>query len=124
MPPKETFFNTDSTATENYYSTLAHECTHATGHKLRLDRRDVIRKKFEKDSRRAYAFEELVAELGASYTMAHLGLESTPRIDHAQYIEHWLSILKADKRAILKAASLASKALDWMQTQQQVQEAA
>ncbi|MFC1665392.1 ArdC family protein [Pseudomonadota bacterium] len=124
MPPKNVFIDTTSTATENYYSTLAHECTHATGHDHRLGRRKEIQRKYESNQKRAYAFEELVAELGAAYLMAYLGLEATPRLDHAQYIESWLSVLKEDKRAILKAGSLASKALDWMQAKQDMVQAA
>src|SRR5690606_6170318 len=62
MPPAGAF-----TEIENYYSTLAHELTHWTGHKSRLDRE--FGKRF---GNRAYAFEELVAELGAAFSMARL----------------------------------------------------
>ena len=58
--------------------------------------------------------EELVAELGSAYAMAHLELELTPRADHAAYIESWLRVLRNDKRAIFTAASQAQKAADWM----------
>ncbi len=44
----------------------------------------------------AYAAEELIAELGAAFTCAHLGLSTEPRADHAQYIQSWLQVLKAD----------------------------
>ena len=54
--------------------------------------------------------EELVAELTAAFTLAHLGLSSEPRQDHAQYIASWLKVLKADKRAIFTAASKAQQA--------------
>ncbi len=33
-----------------------------------------------------------------------------PRADHAQYLASWLSVLKADKKAIVAAASKASEA--------------
>ena len=62
----------------------------------------------------AYSVEELVAELTAAFTMAHLGLSSEPRPDHAQYIASWLRVLKADKRAIFTASSKAQQATDFM----------
>ena len=62
----------------------------------------------------AYAAEELVAELGAAFTCAHLGLSTEPRADHAQYINSWLRVLKADKRAIFTAASKAQAAADYL----------
>jgi antirestriction protein ArdC len=62
----------------------------------------------------AYSVEELVAELTAAFTLAHLGLSSEPREDHAQYIASWLKVLKADKRAIFTAASKAQQATDYL----------
>ena len=62
----------------------------------------------------AYAAEELIAELGAAFTMAHLGLSTEPREDHAEYIQSWLSVLRADKRAIFTAASKAQQAADYL----------
>ena len=58
----------------------------------------------------AYAAEELIAELGAAFTCAHLGLSTEPRADHAQYIQSWLKVLRADNRAIFTAASKAQRA--------------
>jgi antirestriction protein ArdC len=92
-----------------YYSVLAHESTHWTSHASRCDRQ--LGKRF---GDAAYAMEELIAELGSAYTMAALELELTPRADHAAYIESWLRILKADKRAIFTAASQAQLAADWL----------
>ncbi len=92
-----------------YYSTLAHEHTHWTAHTARCDRQ--LGKRFG-DS--AYAAEELIAELGAAFTCAHLGLSTEPREDHAQYFASWLKVLKADSRAIFTAASKAQQATDWM----------
>jgi len=92
-----------------YYSTLAHEHTHWTANAGRCDRQ--LGKRFG-DS--AYAAEELIAELGAAFTCAHLGLSTEPRADHAAYINSWLKVLKADKRAIFTAASKAQQACDWM----------
>jgi antirestriction protein ArdC len=54
-----------------YYSTLAHEHTHWTSHVSRCDRQ--LGKRF---GDMAYAAEELIAELGAAFTCAHLGLST------------------------------------------------
>jgi antirestriction protein ArdC len=104
MPPFQAFV-------ENipYYSTLAHEHTHWTAHTGRCDRQ--LGKRFGDN---AYAAEELIAELGAAFTCAHLGLSTQPRADHAAYIDSWLKVLKADSRAIFTAASKAQQACDWL----------
>jgi antirestriction protein ArdC len=104
MPPFQAFVETAS-----YYSTLAHEHTHWTGKAQRCDRQ--LGKRF---GDKAYAAEELIAELGAAFTCAHLGLSTEPREDHAQYINSWLKVLKVDKRAIFTAASKAQQAADFM----------
>jgi len=104
MPPLGAFAENVS-----YYSTLAHEHTHWTAPTARCDRQ--LGKRFG-DS--AYAAEELIAELGAAFTCAHLGLSTEPREDHAQYLASWLRVLKADSRAIFTAASKAQQATDWM----------
>jgi antirestriction protein ArdC len=93
----------------DFYSVLAHECTHWTSHASRCDRE--LGKRF---GDAAYAVEELIAELGSAFTMARLELELTPRQDHAQYIQSWLKVLKADKRAVFTAASKAQQAADFM----------
>ncbi|HEY4372507.1 MAG TPA: zincin-like metallopeptidase domain-containing protein [Burkholderiales bacterium] len=94
---------------EGYSSTKAHELIHWTGHKSRLDRE--FGKRF---ADKAYAFEELVAELGAAFLCAGIGVAAEPREDHASYIAHWLEVLKADKRAIFTAAAIAQKATDYL----------
>jgi antirestriction protein ArdC len=104
MPPFQAFLESVS-----YYSTLAHEHTHWTASAGRCDRQ--LGKRFGDN---AYAAEELIAELGAAFTCAHLGLSTEPRADHAAYIQSWLKVLKADKRAIFTAASKAQQATDWM----------
>jgi antirestriction protein ArdC len=58
--------------------------------------------------------EELIAELTAAFTLAHLRLSTEPRPDHAQYIASWLHVLKTDKRAIFTAASKAQQATDYL----------
>jgi antirestriction protein ArdC len=92
-----------------YYATLAHEHTHWTAKADRCDRQ--LGKRFGDN---AYAVEELIAELGAAFTCAHLGLGTEPRADHATYIQSWLKVLKSDKRAIVTAASKAQQACDWL----------
>jgi antirestriction protein ArdC len=34
--------------------------------------------------------------------------------NHANYVGHWLSILKEDKKAIFRAAAQAQRAADWI----------
>lgn len=110
MPERDSFVDTEhSSATENYYSTLFHELTHWSGADHRMNRK--FSKRFG-DS--AYAFEELVAEFGAAFHCASLGITATPRADHAQYIDNWLRILKGDKRAIFTAASKAAQSVDYV----------
>ena len=104
MPPFAAFAENVS-----YYSTLAHEHTHWTARAERCDRQ--LGKRFG-DS--AYAAEELIAELGAAFVCAHLGLSTEPREDHAEYIQSWLKVLRADKRAIFTAASKAQQAADYL----------
>ena len=93
----------------SYYSTLAHEHTHWTAKDNRCDRQ--LGKRFGDNP---YAAEELIAELGAAFTCAHLGLSTEPREDHAQYIASWLKVLRADSKAIFTAASRAQIATDWL----------
>lgn len=92
-------------------STLAHEVTHASGHVNRLAR-ETLRDYHKERSIRAR--EELVAELGASYLMADLGLAYTPRPDHAAYLASWLGALRHDPKAIFTAAAQAQAAADWI----------
>jgi antirestriction protein ArdC len=109
MPPFESFEDPEA-----YYATLAHECTHWTRHPLRLDR-DFGRKRWGDEG---YAQEELVAELGAAFLCADLGLELEPRADHASYIESWLRVLKDDRRFIFTAAAHAQRAADFLHAAQ------
>lgn len=92
---------------ESYYSVLLHELTHWTGHEHRLNRS--FSKRF---GDQAYAFEELVAEIGSAFVLASIGLSAEPREDHARYVGNWLKVLKGDKRAIFTAASQAQRAAD------------
>ncbi|MFW2828973.1 zincin-like metallopeptidase domain-containing protein [Porphyrobacter sp. YT40] len=100
MPPAHLFSGFD-----HYYATLAHELSHWTGHASRLDRD--LKNRF---GSAAYAAEELVAELSSAMIGAELGLPVAHLDSHASYIEHWLTLLKQDDRAILTAAAKAEEA--------------
>ena len=105
MPPFETFRDAESHA-----ATLAHELTHWTRHETRLNR-EFGRKRWGDEG---YAMEELVAELGSAFLCADLQLTPEVRQDHASYLDHWLKVLKQDKRAIFTAASHAGKATEFL----------
>lgn len=105
LPPFQGF-----NCAELYYATLGHELTHWTKHPSRLDR-DFGRKQW---GDQGYAREELVAELGAAFLCADLGLDLEPREDHASYIASWLEVLKQDKRFIFSAARHAQRAIDFL----------
>jgi antirestriction protein ArdC len=105
MPPLEAFRDAES-----YYATLAHEVVHFTKHPSRLNR-DFGRRRFGDGG---YAREELVAEIGAAFLCCDLGITPEPRDDHASYLDHWLKVLKQDKRAIFQAAAHAQKAVDFL----------
>jgi antirestriction protein ArdC len=105
LPPFEAFKDKES-----YYATTLHELTHWTRHTSRLAR-DFGRKYFGDEG---YAREELVAELGAAFLCADLGITPEIRDDHAAYIACWLKALKDDKRAIFQAAAHAQRAADYL----------
>lgn len=110
LPERTRFTGTDTMApAESFYATALHELTHWTGAKHRLDR--AFGNRF---GSRAYAFEELIAELGASYLCTELGVTTALRPDHAAYIAHWLEIMRGDKKAIFTAASAAQRAADFL----------
>jgi len=92
---------------EDYYATLLHELTHWTGHKTRLNR--PFNGGFGSPD---YAREELVAELGSAFLCAEYKLDG--QLQHEEYINNWLSILKKDKKAIIRASSLAQRASDFV----------
>lgn len=98
-----------STAAEAFYGTLFHELVHWTAPAHRCNRE--LGKRF---GDKAYAREELVAEIGAAFLCADFDITPEPRADHAAYIACWLSVLREDKKAIVSAASLAQKAADWL----------
>lgn len=102
VPPPQAFFESI-----NWHRTALHELGHATGHASRLAR------DFSGGfGTKKYAFEELIAEISAAFCCASLGI--VPTVRHADYIGSWLEVLREDNRAIVRAASQASKAADWI----------
>ena len=91
----------------DFYRTALHEVSHLVGSAARLGRDQSGR-----FGSALYAKEELVAELSAAYLCAALGI--APTVRHADYLASWLAVLRADSRAIFKAASQASKAADYL----------
>jgi antirestriction protein ArdC len=95
-------------ALQNYEATLLHELTHWTGNPKRLNR--PMHGMFGNAD---YAKEELVAELGAAFMCAALGIDG--KLQHAEYIASWLRVLKNDKKAIFHASTQARKAAEFLQ---------
>ena len=102
VPPPAAYFEPI-----NWHRTALHELGHASGHRSRLSR-DLSGAHGSKK----YAFEELIAELCAAFSCASLGI--APTVRHADYIGSWLDVLREDNRAIVRAASQASKAAEWL----------
>ena len=102
MPPFGAF-----TTVEGYYAVCLHELGHHSGHTSRLDRN--LTGRF---GTRAYAAEELIAELTSAFLCAHLGIEGELR--HAGYIKTWAELLRHDNRAIFTAAAKAQQAADFL----------
>jgi len=102
LPPRSAF-----SEARDYYATALHELTHWSGHPTRCNRPLMPRQAIE-----AYAFEELVAEMGAAFLCAQVGIPG--RLEHASYIESWLKALRSDKRLIFTAASRAQAATDYL----------
>jgi len=95
--------------TLNYYSTLLHEIIHWTGHKDRCNRQ--FGWKFGDN---AYAFEELVAELGGAILTTQFNSQPVPRNDHAVYLNSWLKVLENDFSYFAEALELARSAIYWL----------
>jgi antirestriction protein ArdC len=102
VPPPQAYFDPI-----NWHRTALHELGHASGHPSRLNRdlSGAFRSK-------KYAFEELVAEMNAAFCCASLGI--VPTVRHADYIGSWLEVLREDNRAVVRAASQASEATDYL----------
>ena len=102
VPPPQAYFDPI-----NWHRTALHEMGHATGHSSRLAR------DFSGGfGTKRYAFEELIAEISSAFCCASLGI--VPTVRHADHIGSWLEVMREDSRAIVRAASQASKAADWL----------
>ena len=103
---------------EEYHGTLFHEAVHSTGHKSRLDRKFDKEPKTETGEKASYAFEELIAELGASYLCSEAGILYFTLNNSAAYISGWkkklIEAMKKDNKFILKATAKAQKASDYI----------
>lgn len=99
--------------TAGHYTTAMHELVHWTGHDNRLGR---LQRDGALISKKGYAFEELIAEIGACMCAVKLGVE--PQFEQsAAYVEGWAKVLKEDKRAIFRAAAAAQAAVDFIGTE-------
>ncbi|MDB5827162.1 MAG: ardC, partial [Variovorax sp.] len=90
-------------------ATALHEAVHWTGHGSRLNRE--FGRRFGDD---AYAFEELVGELGSAFLMGHCGLISATVEGHAAYLDCWLKVMRGDRNAIFTAARHAGEAFEFI----------
>jgi antirestriction protein ArdC len=102
VPPPAAYFEPI-----NWHRTALHELAHASGHSSRLNR-DLS----GAYGTQKYAFEEIVAEMSAAFCCASLGI--VPTVRHADYIGSWLEVLREDNRAIVRAASQASRAANFL----------
>jgi len=110
MPSPTWFFDTPTrTAVQAYHGVLFHELTHWTGPTHRCDRE--FGKRF---GDKKYAFEELVAELGAAFLSAAFKITNEPREDHAAYLADWLELLGSDPKVIFTAANKAQEAVEYL----------
>ena len=107
LPPFKSFISTDA-----YYSVLFHELIHSTGNEQRLNRKEVAEKiVFGSED---YSLEELTAEIGACFLKSFSGIPGNDMSQNAAYIQNWLTVLRNDKRFILKASSRAQKATEYI----------
>jgi antirestriction protein ArdC len=97
---------------EGYYKTLFHELAHSTGHAKRLNRKELVES--HGLGKELYSKEELTAELTAAFLCAVCGIGQEMITNSVAYIQGWLNVLKNDKRLILKAASQAQAAADYI----------
>lgn len=96
------------TSASGYYATAIHELTHWTGHKSRCDRD--LSGRFGSKS---YAYEELIAEIGAAFTCNQFGINNEIE-NHASYIASWIQALKNDQKFFFKAAAEAKRASEYL----------
>ena len=107
MPPKESF-----ESIEEFYGALFHEISHWTGHESRLKRKGISGGHFGDE---VYSEEELIAEMSSSFVMSYLGLRSENLLQNtAGYLQNWLEVVKEDPAIMMKAATQAVKAFEFI----------
>ena len=110
MPVREAF-----ESSEEFYSTLYHELSHATGHQKRIGRKGILEPSYF--GSHEYSKEELCSEMSAAFLCGHSGIERTIE-NSAAYIQGWLKALKNDKTLLVHAAAQAQKASDYILSRQ------
>ena len=101
--PEKTSFDNEVA----YYGTLLHELIHWTKKDNRASRK-------QSKNRKEYAYEELIAEIGSVFLCAEFQIETSPRIDHAQYLNGWIKALGNDTKILRDASNEAWKACQWL----------
>lgn len=95
----------------DYWATLLHELVHASGHERRLNREGITASS-RKFGAPIYSFEELIAEMGSAFLCAQVGVQGA--VNHESYLQSWLRVLKADKKALFRAAKSARLASEFL----------
>ena len=113
--PDRAYFDSE----EKFYASLYHELCHASGSSQRLARPTLLQCNGIHGTGEAgqhYAKEELIAEIGASFLLAHAGIVEDEHEQNTAYLQSWLQVLKvkAHKRWIVEAASQAQKAVNYI----------
>lgn len=98
-------------SSQEYNATALHELAHSTGHETRLNR------EFGAFGTRAYAREELVAEITSAFMMPNTGImaEDMNKENHQAYINSWIEFIKDEPEALIKAIKEAEKATNYME---------
>ena len=107
LPPRELF-----SSAEEFFGTLAHEASHASGHPKRLNRESIA--EAAPFGSPTYSFEEIVAEMSAAYLCAEAGISPAVIDNEAAYIQGWLKKIRSEKRLVVSAAAQAQKAADFI----------
>ena len=103
----------DFNSTSDYYAALFHELVHSIGHTSRINREGISEAKHSNKLR--YSKEELIAEMGASFLCAFTGIENPDLTNNSvAYLQNWLQVFKQDKTMVVKAASQAQRAVDYI----------
>jgi hypothetical protein len=105
-------------SSQSFYSTFFHEISHSTGHKNRLNRKEVAETSFFGSC--DYGTEELTAELTSAFICAEIGIsnENTERNSIA-YLKNWKNAIKGDKKLFLMASQRASKSAKYILNKQE-----